>query len=215
MESKATTQILRTKLHRPQLSVDFILRQQLLEQLEQHRQLPLTLVSASAGYGKSTLISSWLESVVCPSAWLSLDEHDNELVGFLTYVIAALQTVFPGFGKEIQSLVGAVELPPLPVLAGNLINELEAIEQPFILVLDDYHLIKEHTIHELLGELLRHPPRFMHLVLICRHDPPLPFSTLRARGLVNELRAINLRFSRRETGDFLQKILGQPEGHTR
>jgi LuxR family maltose regulon positive regulatory protein len=103
-----------------------------------------------------------------------------------------------------------VELPPLPVLAGNLINELEAIEQPFILVLDDYHLIKEHTIHELLGELLRHPPRFMHLVLICRHDPPLPFSTLRARGLVNELRAINLRFSRRETGDFLQKILGQP-----
>ena len=117
--------IIRTKLQRPPIVGDHVHRSQLLERLDQRRQRPLTLVTAPAGYGKSTLVSCWIKSCDLPSAWLSLDETDNDLHLFLSYFLAAVQSVSPAAGKEIKTILNAPQLPPLSALAGILINELD------------------------------------------------------------------------------------------
>ena len=211
--------LLRTKLHRPQVAADLVPRPRLLERLDQHRGRPLTLVSAGAGYGKTTLVSTWLEACERSSApgpptrtgWLSLDEDDNNLALFLSYFLAAVQTTFPNAGEATLALLRAATLPPTPVLARSLINELDQIEQPFILVLDDYHHIRELAVHDLLTELLRHPPRSLHLVLVSRKDPMLSLTTLRARDQVTEIRTPDLRFTKAETAAFLEQKLGVPD----
>jgi LuxR family maltose regulon positive regulatory protein len=202
--------LLRTKLHRPPITADLVPRPRLLERLDQHRDRPLTLVLASAGYGKTTLVSSWLETCDCPNAWLSLDANDNDLALFLSYFLAAVQTMFPDAGEDTLALLKAATPPPIPVLARSLINELDRIEQPFILVLDDCHHIREVAVHDLLNDLLRHPPRALHLVLASREDPLLSLITLRARGQVTEIRAPELRFTESETVAFLEQQTGTP-----
>jgi LuxR family maltose regulon positive regulatory protein len=179
-----------------------------LERLEQNRQRPLTLVSAPAGYGKSTLVSCWLQMCASPHAWLSLDKNDNDLHLFLSYFLAAIQTMFPHAVSETMTLVNSPTLPSLSVLAGSLVNELDLIEQDFILVLDDIHRIREKSVYKLLTELLRHPPRSMHLVLIGRRDPSLALASLRAREQVTEVRLFELRFTMEETAEFLQIAMG-------
>ena len=159
------------KLHRSPVLVDYVHRSQLLEQLQKGRKQPLALVTAPAGYGKSTLVSCSLETCGSPGAWLSLDEHDNDLRLILFYFLAAVQTISRGAGRESLALVNAWTPP---VLAGSLANELDRIEQDFILVLDDFQLIGDKSIHDLLDELLRHPPRPMHLVLVGCRDQFLP-----------------------------------------
>ena len=206
-DETTTIPILRTKLQRPPIVGDHVHRSQLLERLDQRRQRPLTLVTAPAGYGKSTLVSCWLESCDLPAAWLSLDEADNDLHLFLSYLLAAVQTVFPAAGKEIQTILNAPQLPPLPVLAGRLVNELDKIDQDFILALDDYHVVQNKAIHALFDKILKHPPHAMHLVLASRIDPPLPLTALRAKGQMTEIRVNDLRFSRKETAEFLQQML--------
>jgi LuxR family maltose regulon positive regulatory protein len=203
--------LIRTKLHRPQITANLVARPWLLEWLSQHRRRPLTLVSASAGYGKTTLISSWLETIDSPSAWLSLDEYDDDLIVFLTYFIAAIQTIFPETGRQTQDLLNASTLPPVPVLTRSLSGELAQLTTPFILVLDDYHMIREAAIHDLLSQLLRHPSRAMHLVIITRGDPPLPIVKLRARGQMTEIRHQELRFKAAETTTFLQQMSVQAD----
>jgi LuxR family maltose regulon positive regulatory protein len=141
---------------------------------------------------------------------LSLDETDNDLRVFLTYFVAAVQRLFPTACQKTKILLRTAEIPPLPVLAGGLTNELDAVTESFILVLEDYHEIHESSVHELLRELLRHPPRTMHLVLTSRRDPPLPIATLRARDQVTEVRAHELRFSQEEIESFLEKALEHP-----
>ncbi len=133
--------LIRTKLHRPPVTQDHLHRERLLDRLEKNRQRPLTLVSAPAGYGKSTLLSCWLESCESPSAWVSLDENDNDLRVFLSYFMAAVQTQFPAAGQNTETLLNSSELPPLSVITHSLINELDQIDSPLILVLDDYHAI--------------------------------------------------------------------------
>jgi LuxR family maltose regulon positive regulatory protein len=208
-DETTTTPLIRTKLQRPPIVGDHVHRPRLLERLDQRRQRPLTLVTAPAGYGKSTLVSCWLESCDLPTAWLSLDETENDLHLFLSYFLAAVQTVSPGAGKEIQTILNAPQLPPLSTLAGILINELDQIEQTFILTLDDYHVIQKKVIHDLLVEILKHPPQAMHLVLVSRVDPPLPLASLRAKGEMTEIRVQDLRFSLAETTEYLQKIMGK------
>lgn len=201
--------ILRTKLHRPPVIAGHLHRQRLLDRLEKNLERPLTLVSAPAGYGKTTLISCWLESRTMSSTWISLDKNDNDLRFFCSYFIAAFQSISPGFGRETQTLLKAPDLPPMVELTRTLINELDQIKKTFILVLDDYHLIKEKAIHKLMAELLVHPPPSMHLVLVTRRDPPLPMTKLRARSRMTEIRTQDLRLSLAETATFLQQMTGK------
>ena len=209
-DQETTPTLIQTKLSRPPLPVDMVRRPRLTTWLEQRRSRPLTLVSAPAGYGKSTLISCWLEAVDCPTAWLSLDENDNELVGFLHYFLAAIESIFPNVMPEAQALLMTTPQPPITATANTLINELNQIEHPYILVLDDYHLIEAQTIQDLLIEILAHPPRNLHLVLGTRSDPFLPLVTLRANSQVTEIRAQDLRFNQAETLRLFENMIGLP-----
>lgn len=200
--------LLMTKLHPPRLTRNAIVRNRLLEQLHEGRERPLTLVSAPAGYGKSTLVGQWLETCDRPSAWLSLDDRDNNLYVFLTYVVAAVRTQFPEALLETATLIEASNLPPVHVLAQTLVNDLAHLPERLILVLDDYHRIEETAIHEFLGELLRHPPQTLHLVLVSRIDPALDLLQLRAHRQMAEVRAKALSFTVEETAAFLEGIVG-------
>ena len=200
--------ILSTKLHRPQVDRNHVHRPHLLEQLDKHRGRPLTLVSAPAGYGKSSLISSWLEAYENPGAWLSLNKSDGDIRTFISYFIAAVHEHFPQACQNTQALLKNIELPPLEELGNTLLNELDRIEQPFILVLDDYYLIKEIAVHNLITQILKHPPQFFQLVIVGRHDPPLPISSLRARSQLTEIRTEDLCFSAAETEELLNRLLG-------
>ena len=204
----ATIPLIPTKLHRPPVAGDHLHRQQLLDRLNQRRQRPLTLISASAGYGKTTLASCWLEACDIPGGWVSLDKNDNDLRMFTAYFIAAVARLFPGACRNTQALLNVPDLPPIEAFAASLIKELDRVEQPFILVLDDYYLIKETVVHTLLAEILRHPPKSLHLVIVGRWDPPLPISKLRAQGLVTEVRTQDLRLTVAETATFLERLLG-------
>jgi LuxR family maltose regulon positive regulatory protein len=159
-------QLLQTKFHKPPIPRNYLYRQRLKDTLNQHRHGPFTLVSAPAGYGKSTLISSWLESCKMPSAWVSLDREDNDLNVFLSYLLAAVQSLFPDAYYETRAMLKAAESPSVSLLARNLINELDSINGSFIIVLDDYHVIKDKDLHYLLAELLKYPPKPLHLVVV-------------------------------------------------
>jgi LuxR family maltose regulon positive regulatory protein len=207
-EDATQTSLIRTKLHKPIILGNYVHRQRLLDQLDHHIQRPLSLVVAPAGYGKSVLVSCWLEASRSPSAWVSLDESDNDLRLFLSYFLAAVRTIFPDAGQKIKPMVKALKLPPVPVLATSLINELDQIEKPFILVLDDFHIIKDKAVIDLLSQFLSHPPKAIHLVLVGRRDPSLATSKMRARNLMIEIRTQDLRFNTLETESFLTQELG-------
>ncbi|HEY53621.1 MAG TPA: AAA family ATPase [Caldilineae bacterium] len=202
--------LIRTKLNRPRVVSELVERPRLVGKLNRGLERKLALVVAPAGYGKSTLVAEWLKTCERPGAWLSLDENDSDLLVYLNYFIAAVQSIFPDTGRETSALLHAPELPPLPVLTSTLINELDGIEQPFILVLDDYHLVHDLAVHDLMDELLRHPPQTLHLVLISRLNPPLNLSQLRARGQMVEVRVQDMRFTKAETSAFVQKTMGAP-----
>jgi LuxR family maltose regulon positive regulatory protein len=199
--------ILTTKLYRPLVTADLEPRTELLERLDENRQRPLTLISAPAGYGKSTLASMWLEGCGCPSAWLALDEGDNDLLTFTSYLLAAVLRACPDATLKTLDLLEAPTMPPASVTARYLLNDLDQIQEPFILALDDLDKIHEGAIFDLLGELLRHPVRALHLVLITRRDPPLPIASLRARRQVTEVRARDLRFTAPESARLLSRML--------
>ena len=166
--------ILRTKLNSPKPVNDHVHRVRLVEKLNNNYQKnALTLVSAPAGYGKSYLVSCWLRESKIPFGWISLDEEENDLRSFLEYLVAAVEKVSPGKLEKTSGLLQAAELPPVSVITNLLINELDEIDKEFVLVLDDYHLIKEKKIHDLIDGLLQYPPENMVLCIITRRDPPL------------------------------------------
>ena len=206
VDTHAISYLAGTKIHRPSFPADYIVRPNLVQRLENGCCRPLTLVCAPAGYGKSTLVSSWLTMSERPSAWLSLDAGDNDPHIFIGYMLAAVQALFPGFGQSTRAMLAGSELPPIPLLARNLVNELGRVGKNFILVLDDVHRVHERSVHDLLTEFLEHPPAPLHLVIISRFDPFLPISALRARGQVTEIRMHDLRFSCAETTAYLQQI---------
>ncbi len=197
----------RTKLRPPRLTNDLIARPRLLERLD--RLATLALIVAPAGYGKTTLVSMWLAHVELPSAWVSLDEEDNDPLLFLSNIVAALRTLFPDFGSEILARLAALHGRAFDELVATVINELNRIESEFVLVLDDYHAVHDPAIHQLLIQLLTHPPHTIHLVIATRHDPPLPWH-LRTRGYLCELRARDLSFTQVEAAEFLAKAAERP-----
>ncbi len=179
----------------------------------------LTLVSAPAGFGKTTLLSEWIQrrGEVTPPlsvAWVSLDESDNDPSRFLAYFIAALQTVRADIGEAALAMLLSSQPPPIEAILTALINEITAIPKgdreghPHILVLDDYHVIEAQPIHDGLAFLLDHLPPQMHLVIASRSDPPLPLSRLRGRGQLTELRTADLRFTPDEAAAFLNQVMG-------
>jgi LuxR family maltose regulon positive regulatory protein len=204
----STSPIRSTKLNLPSISEDHIHRPRLVEKLNTSCDLPLTLISAPAGYGKSQLCACWVHSCGLPSAWVSLDEDDDDLRQFLQYFLAAVSTLFPEAVEETRSLTDAPILPPASVLADALTNDLNWIEKDFILVLDDFHHIRSQPVLDLMAELLQHPPRPLHLILITRRDPALPMTRLRADQKVNEVRTRELRFAHPETVALLEKVEG-------
>ncbi len=195
--------LMRTKLYRPRSSSDVIPRARLLERLNATLGGKLTLVCAPAGFGKTTLLAQWLETLARPSAWLSLDEHDNELPVFVHALTAALQSVFPDAFQATASLLKAPQFPSPGEVVTLLINDLADVSLDVILVLDDYHLMRNREIHTLLDLLIEHLPPQLHLVLATRSDPPLPLARWRAKGYLHELRSADLRFTLAETDAFL------------
>jgi LuxR family maltose regulon positive regulatory protein len=137
LDRETTTSLIQTKLHRPPLPVDLIPRPRLTELLDSHALPPFILTSAPAGYGKSTLVKCLVEALNCPSAWISLDEHNDDLIIFLSYFLSAVQLIFPGVGVETGELLNVSPLPPLHTITSSLINELDQITENYLLVLDD------------------------------------------------------------------------------
>lgn len=204
-----TTPILATKLYIPPPRPDVVPRPRLLERLNEglDRNRTLTLVSAPVGFGKSTLVSAWIAGLGRPTAWLSLDDGDNALPRFLAYLVAALQTISADIGAGALSLLQASQ-PPSEAILTDVLNEVAALRERFVVVLDDYHVIDARPVDHALVFLLEHLPPQMHLVMTTREDPRLPLSRLRARGQLTELRAADLRFSPSEAAEFLTASMG-------
>jgi LuxR family transcriptional regulator, maltose regulon positive regulatory protein len=200
--------LLKTKLYRPTIRPELIPRPYLMRRLDEGFKSKLTVVSAPAGYGKTTLVSAWVSECKCPVAWLSLDEEDNDPVRFLAYVITAMQTIEPSLGREMLHALQAAQPPYIINLLPALINQLDEIQPQFVLVLDDYQAISYSEIHKAITFLIDHQPPRMHLLLTTRVDPPLPLAKLRGRGHLTELRQADLSFSEEETIAFLKQGAG-------
>jgi len=204
--------ILRSKLHPPPVASGVIGRARLARLAPLVATTPVTLISAPAGYGKSTLASQWLTALDGRSCWLSLDASDSDLRQFIAYLIAALQTVVPDCCRGIMGVVAMPDLPDPDMLAATFSNELEVLDASIVVVLDDYHLISGDVVHEFVETLLRHPPTNLHLVIAARRDPPLSLQKLRASGRLTEVRMQQLSFSAEETADLVRSILGDRAG---
>jgi len=205
--------LMQTKLYPPRSRSDMISRARLIERLNEGLSGNITLVCAPAGFGKTTLLTEWLQTIDHSTAWLSLDEKDDELRIFVQSLTAALQTIFPDAFQATVSLLKAPRIPPPDQVAILLINDLADLPDDVLLVLDDYHLIHNSDVHTLLDLLIEHLPVQLHLVLATRTDPLLPLARWRARGHLNEVRHIDLRFTLEETEAFLTGVLGSVAAH--
>ena len=213
LETAVGAPLLATKLFPPPPRPRQVPRTQLLQQLAdglaQGRRL--TLISAPAGYGKTTLVGEWLRQARLPAAWVTLDAGDNDVVRFIKYLVAGLQTSAPGLGASTAAMLEATQSRGLEDLLTGLINELAGLPaSPCLVILDDYHLVENQAVHDVVAHLLERLPPQVHLVIITRADPPLPISRLRGRGLVTELRLADLRFSQPECAEFLALSLQTP-----
>jgi len=204
--------ILATKLYIPSPRPKIVLRPRLVERLNEGLHHKLTLISAPAGFGKTTLLSEWVQALGGTEAprviaWLSLDEEDNDPTRFLTYLVAALQTTVPHIGEGVLGVLQSPQSPPIEPLLTTLLNDIAAFPQDFVLVLDDYHVIESKPVDSVLVFLLEHLPPNMHVFITTRSDPSLPLARLRARGQLNELRVADLRFTLSEAADFLNQVM--------
>ena len=204
----APSAILATKLFVPPLRTSAVRRPRLVAQIDEGLDRHLILVSAAAGFGKTTLLSEWAGGCGRPVAWISLDEGEADLARFLAYLVAALQTIEPGIGSGVLAVLQAPQPPPLDVLLTALLNEVAAMQRPFVLVLDDYHLADARPVDDAVSFLLKHLPPQMRVVVATREDPALPLARMRARGQLAELRAADLRFSSTEAAAFLKEVMG-------
>jgi LuxR family maltose regulon positive regulatory protein len=202
--------LLATKLHVPRRQRDLVARPRLSERLSRGAESALTLVSAPAGFGKTTLLTQWLAAPPADRrsvAWLSLDQRDNDPGLFWTYLVGALKTAVQGVGASALSLLQPPE-PPSEAGLATLLNDLNAISDDVVLVLDDYHVIEARDVQDGMAFLLEHLPPQIHLVIASRADPALPLARLRGRGQLVEIRAADLRFTPTEAAAYLNEVMG-------
>jgi LuxR family maltose regulon positive regulatory protein len=200
--------LLSTKFYVPHARPNGVSRPRLIERLNEGLHRKLTLISAPAGFGKTTLVSEWVTGRERPVAWLSLDEGDNDPTRFLAYLVAALQTIMPNIGERVLGVLQSPQPPSTESILTSLLNEITTLPDHFILVLDDYHVVDAKSVDQALTFLLEHLPPQMHLVIATREDPHLPLARLRARGQLTELRATDLRFTPSEAAEFLNQVMG-------
>ncbi len=201
--------VLRTKLFIPPLYPEMVPRPRLFERLDQARTRKLALISAPAGFGKSTLVSAWVREQALTRAWLSLDEGDNDVTRFLVHLEAALREAHPEVGETlaVQLQSPQISASRVTALLTTLVNRLASLPEPLLLVLDDLHLVDDYDVYQALEFFIEHLPPQVHLLLLTREDPPLPLSRFRVRGEMVELRAADLRFSHGESEDFLNEAM--------
>src|SRR6266542_35188 len=226
----STLMLLATKLYIPPPRPKVVLRPRLIERLNEGLYRKLTLIAAPAGFGKTTLVSEWLAartedrglrtetvtSSLSPQssalstrvAWLSLDEGENDPTRFLTYLVAALQTIAATIGAGVLGVLQSPQPPSTETILTALLNEITTIPDHFVLVLDDYHVIDAKPVDTALTFLLEHLPPQIRLVIATREDPQLPLARLRGAGQLSELRVTDLRFNRSEAAEFLSQAMG-------
>ncbi len=202
------TPVLSTKLYTPKPRSDLVIRNHLLDLLHQAIFKKLILVSAPAGFGKTTLLSAWTQETEMSNCWVSLDIEDSDPVHFLIYLISALQNIASEVGQASLTLLHSNQPTAINTIIVMLINELSKIQGDFALILDDYHAINSQEIHEAIGFLIDNLPQHMHLIISSRSDPPLQLSRLRVRDQLTEIRQSDLRFSREEAAEFLSQCVG-------
>ena len=200
-----SVQTLATKLYIPLPRPRVVLRTRLIERLNEGLHGRLTLISAPAGFGKTTLVSEWLAGCERPAAWLSLDAGDNDPARFLTYLIAALQTIAPGIGDGVLAVLQSPQPPAIESVLTTLLNEIVTVPAEFRPRPRRLPRSGCQTDRQALTFLLEHLPPQMHLVIATREDPQLPLARLRARGQLTELRAADLRFTPAEAAEFLER----------
>lgn len=209
-------ELIRTKLHPPPITANVVTRQRLLDQLRDSLECPLTLICSPAGFGKTTLLSTWMEQLQnehTPSfsfAWYSLDETDNDLQVFLRYLVTAIRQTNPEACTATAQLLLAPAEPKPRLLYTTFLNDLDGLTRPLVLVIEDYHLIHADSVHELLRQICGYWPAMLHLILTSRSSPPFPLARMRAQAIVHELRTRELRFTADETRFYLAANLDTP-----
>ena len=198
--------LLRTKLYVPELRPDLVPRPELVSRLNEGLHRKLSLVSAPAGSGKTTLVAEWLSQTRRPRTWISLDVGDNDPARFLAYLVAALGLIHASVGTGLRAMSQSPTPPEPEAMVSSLINEIAEASVSFVLVLDDYHLIHSLAIHQMVAFLLEHMPPSMHIVIATREDPPTPLGRLRGQGQVTDIRQADLRFTEQETAHFLRTL---------
>src|SRR5919202_5080487 len=203
--------VLETKLYVPKPRRGVVPRARLRERLDRAADVQLTLVSAPAGFGKTTLLADWLATIKVDGravAWLSLDQGDNHPTSFWTYVAAALQKVAPGAGQNAISLLESPQPPPIETVLATLLNDLSNVSIDLVMVLDDYHLVDASELRAGMAFFIDHLPPQLHLVIASRADPALPLARLRVRGELVEVRAADLRFTPDEAAAYFSEVMG-------
>ncbi len=202
--------LLLTKLFVPPPRPNLVLRPRLIESLNESLSSgrKLTLISAPAGFGKTTLVSEWIAGCGKSVAWLSLDQGDGDLMRFLSYLVAAMQKLNAGIGRGLSAVLQSSEPPATEAILTNLLNEIITVSEDILIVLDDYHSVESKQVDQAVSFLIEHQPQQLHLLIASREDPSLPLSRLRARGQLTELRASDLRFSPSEAAEFLNLTMG-------
>jgi LuxR family maltose regulon positive regulatory protein len=198
---------LRTKLYVPPLRSGWISRPRLDKRLDEGFERKLTLISAPAGFGKTTVLVDWIHRHKIPAAWFSVDKADTGPLNFLTYVILGLQSLEAGIGEAALKMLQSPQPPPIESILINLLNDVSRISTDLALVLDDYHLVDAKPIHDMIAFLLESLPEQMHMIIATRSDPPLPLARVRGQKLLTELRAADLSFSTDETAHFFNESL--------
>ena len=202
--------LISTKFNIPRARAHVVIRPRLLETLTEglRRSSALGLVSAPAGYGKTTLVLSWIHMIKRPCAWLSLAAEDKHLPRFIDYLIASLQAVHPSIGQTWQCEGSGWDALEVDAMISNLIHDLSKLTSPVILVLEDYHVIESTAIDAFVEALIEHLPPHLHIIMTARHDPSLPWARWRAQNQLAEIRATDLKFTSAETTEFLRREVG-------